>query len=274
MEMKPNRPLPRGRRPDREDDAPSRREERPADTDLIVGRNAVREALKSGRPANTLFIKRGEKNGPILPLVAEAKARNIPVKEVDPKKLDFMCGHQNHQGVILSAAAHTYATVEEILAAAKEKNEAPFLVICDGIEDPPNLGAIIRSAEAGGAHGIIIPERRSAALTGIVSKTSAGALEYLPVARVTNLTATIRDLQKEGVWVYAADMDGTPYDQTDFSGPVALVIGAEGAGVSRLVGETCDGIVSIPMTGKINSLNASVAAGILIFRVALTRSKN
>ena len=280
MEKKENRPFGGGRNAGRRDEnrpeRPRRGEDRPKEnaspeTDLIVGRNAVREALSGGRAANALYVKKGEKTGPLLPLIAEAREKGIPVKEVDGKKLDVMCGHQNHQGVILSAAAHEYSSVEEILGIAEEKGEAPFLVICDGIEDPHNLGAIIRSAEAGGAHGVILPERRSAALTSIVGKTSAGALEYMPVARVTNLTQTIRDLQKKGVWVYAADMDGASYEETDFSGPVALVIGAEGAGVSRLVKETCDAVVSIPMRGRINSLNASVAAGILIFRAALAR---
>lgn len=245
-------------------------EERKNETDesLIVGRNAAAEALKSGRPLHTLYVKKGEKTGAVLPILAACREKNVPIKEVDAKKLDFMCGHGNHQGVILVAAVKDYATVEDIFAKAEEKGEPPFIVICDGIEDPHNLGAILRSAEAGGVHGVIVPERRSAGLSGIVGKTSAGALEYLPVARVTNLTQTIKDLQKRGVWVYAADMDGQSYLQTDFSGAVALVIGSEGAGVSRLVRETADAVVSIPMKGQINSLNASVAAGILIFRVA------
>ena len=250
---------------DREREDP-RREER--DEELIVGRNAATEALRSGRPLHVLYVKKGEKTGPLLPIIAACRERGIPVKEADGKKLDFMCGHQNHQGVILIAAVKDYATVEEMFAAAAEKGEAPFLVICDGVEDPHNLGAIIRSAEAGGAHGVIVPERRSAGLSGIVGKTSAGALEYLPVARVTNLTQTIRDLQQRG----AADMDGQSYLETDFSGPVAVVIGSEGSGVSRLVRETADAVVSIPMKGQINSLNASVAAGILIFRIAGARA--
>ena len=237
------------------------------ETDPVVGRNAVREALKSGRPADSLLIQKGERSGAVLPLIAECRERKIPVKEVDKKKLDFICGHQHHQGVVLLAAAHAYADTEDILAAAEEKGEPPFLILCDGVEDPHNLGAIIRSAEAGGAHGVILPERRSASLSGVVGKTSAGALEYLPVARVKNLTNTIRDLQARGIWVFAADMDGTPYREADLSGPIALVIGAEGKGVSRLVKESCDGCLSIPMCGRINSLNASVAAGILIFSV-------
>ncbi len=251
-----------------------KREQNPAPRDdLVIGRNAVREALKSGRPADSLLVQKGELGGAALPLIAACKERGIIVKEVDRKKLDFMCGHAHHQGVILVTAAHTYATVEDILRRAEEKGEPPFLILCDSLEDPHNLGAIIRSAEAGGAHGVIIPERRSVSLSGIVSKTSAGALEYLPVARVKNLTVTIKELQKRGVWVYAADMDGENYRKTDLSGPVALVIGAEGKGISRLVKESCDGSLSIPMTGSLNSLNASVAAGILIFQVRAVRDE-
>ena len=241
------------------------------DEELIIGRNAVREALKAGRPVNTLLIKKGERTGALLPIIAECREKGIPIKEVDAKKLDYMCGHQNHQGVLMLAAAGAYSSVEEILAVAEERNEPPFLILCDGIEDPHNLGAIIRSAEAGGAHGVILPERRSAGLSGIVGKTSAGALEYLKVARVKNLHTAISDLQKRGIWVYAADMDGVSYREADLSGPIALVIGGEGAGVSRLVRESCDGCISIPMRGKINSLNASVAAAILIFKTAENR---
>ena len=237
----------------------------------VIGRNAVREALRSGRPVNTLLIKKGERTGALLPIIAECRERNIPIKEVDAKKLDFMCGHQNHQGVLLLAAAADYATVEDIFAAAEARKEPPFIILCDGIEDPHNLGAIIRSAEAGGAHGMIIPERRNASLTGIVGKTSAGALEYLKVARVKNLNSTIKELKDRGVWVYAADMDGESYLTADLTGPVALVIGSEGKGVSRLTKELCDGVVSIPMKGSVNSLNASVAAAILIFKTAEKR---
>ena len=245
-----------------------------ADESLIIGRNAVREALKSGRPVNTLLVKKGERTGALLPIIAECKERNIPVKEVDAKKLDFMCGHQNHQGVLLLAAAADYSSVEDIFAVAEERGEPPFIILCDGIEDPHNLGAIIRSAEAGGAHGMIIPERRNASLTGIVGKTSAGALEYLKVARVKNLNNTVKELKERGVWVYAADMEGESYLTADLSGPVALVIGSEGKGVSRLTRELCDGCVSIPMHGSINSLNASVAAAILIFKTAEQREAN
>lgn len=240
-------------------------------TDLIIGRNAVKEALKAGRPADSLLIQRGELSGSVKPIIAECKEKGIIVKEVDSKKLDFMCGHAHHQGVIMIAAAHEYSSVEDILKKAEEKGEAPFVIICDSLEDPHNLGAIIRTADAAGAHGVIIPERRSVSLSGIVGKTSAGALEYVPVARVKNITAVIKELKEKGLWVYCADMDGTPYRQADLSGAIALVVGGEGAGVSRLVKENCDGILSIPMKGTVNSLNASVAAAILIFETALTR---
>ena len=239
--------------------------------DLIIGRNAAKEALQSGRAVDSVLVANGEKTGALPLLIAQCRDRGLPVKEVDRKKLDFMCGHGNHQGIIMLAAAHEYATVEDILNAAHEKNEPPFIIICDSIEDPHNLGAIIRSAECAGAHGVIIPERRSAGLSGIVGKTSAGALEYMPVARVKNLTDTIKRLKKEGLWVYCADMDGTPYLEADLAGALALVIGSEGAGVGRLVRENCDGVLSIPMKGKINSLNASVAAAILMFRASSQR---
>ncbi len=240
-------------------------------TDLVIGRNAVKEALKAGRPADSLLIQRGELSGSIKPIIAECKEKGIIVKEVDSKKLDFMCGHAHHQGVIMITAAHEYSSVEEILRKAEEKGEAPFIIICDSLEDPHNLGAIIRSADAAGAHGVIIPERRSVSLSGIVGKTSAGALEYVPVARVKNITSTIKELKEKGIWVYCADMDGTPYRQADLSGAIALVVGGEGSGVSRLVKENCDGVLSIPMKGNVNSLNASVAAAILIFEAAHSR---
>lgn len=240
-------------------------------TDLVIGRNAVKEALKAGRPADSLLVQRGELSGSIRPIIAECKEKGIIVKEVDSKKLDFMCGHAHHQGVIMIAAAHEYSTVENILKNAEDKNEPPFIIICDGLEDPHNLGAIIRTADAAGAHGVIIPERRSVSLSGIVGKTSAGALEYVPVARVKNITATIKELKEKGIWVYCADMDGTHYRKADLSGAIALVVGGEGSGVSRLVKENCDGVLSIPMKGNVNSLNASVAAAILIFEAANSR---
>ena len=239
--------------------------------DLIIGRNAIREALKAGRPAECLMVQRGERKGSVSPIVAQCIEMKIPVKEVEGKKLDFMCGHSNHQGVILIAAAKEYSTLEDIFANAEEKGEAPFIIICDGLEDPHNLGAVIRSAEAAGAHGVVIPSRRSTGLGYTVGKSSAGALEYMPVARVTNINSAIEEIKKRGVWVYAADMDGKPYYETDMSGAAAIIVGSEGKGVSRLVRENADVIVSIPMKGQINSLNASVAASILMFEVSKTR---
>lgn len=241
------------------------------ETDLIIGRNAVLEALKAGRPADHLLVAKGSDKGPTVPIIAKCRERNIPVKFADVKKLDFASAHGAHQGVILYAAAHRFATVDDMFALARERGEKPFIIVCDGLEDPHNLGAIIRSAEAAGAHGVIIPERRSVSLTGTVGKASAGALEYVPVARVVNLSKTVDELKERGLWVWAADMDGSDYAKTDVSGAVALVVGGEGKGVSRLVGEHCDGKLSIPMNGRINSLNASVAAGILMFRVAEVR---
>lgn len=248
------------------------RPERQERDDLIIGRNAIREALKSGRPAECLMIQRGDRKGSVSPIVAQCIEMKIPVKEVDGKKLDFMCGHSNHQGVILIAAAKEYSTLDDIFANAEEKGESPFIIICDGLEDPHNLGAVIRSAEAAGAHGVVIPSRRSTGLGYTVGKSSAGALEYMPVARVTNINAAIDEIKKKGVWVYAADMDGKPYYETDMSGAAAIIVGSEGKGVGRLVKENADVVVSIPMKGHINSLNASVAASILMFEVAKTRN--
>ena len=252
-------------RDERENSTP---EERP---DLIIGRNAVSEALRSERLIDTLLVARGERNGSIGRIIAECKDKGVVVKEVDKKKLDFMCGQGNHQGVAAYAAAHKYAELEDIFALAEERGEEPFIVICDEIEDPHNLGAIIRTAETTGVHGIIIPKRRNASLSYAVGKTSAGAIEYVPVARVGNLASTIDDLKKRGLWVYTADMDGQNWCETDFSGGVALIVGSEGNGVSRLIKEKSDFVVSLPMRGKITSLNASVASGILMYEVARQR---
>lgn len=236
-----------------------------------VSGNAVAELLAGGREIEHVLVANGERTGSIVPLVAKCKKQGVVVKYVDRRKLDAMCNHANHQGIVAVASAHDYVPLETILDRAEEKGEAPFLVLCDGIEDGHNLGAIIRSAEAGGAHGVVIPKRRSVGLNYTVAKTACGALEYLPVARVSNLNQTIELLKKRGVWVYAADMDGTPWCQTNFDGGVALVIGSEGSGVSALVKKNCDAVVSLPMQGKVNSLNASVAAGILIYEVTRQR---
>ena len=238
---------------------------------LIIGRNAVSEALRSERAIDTLLVAKGERNGSIGRIIATCREKGAVIKEVDKRKLDFLCGGGNHQGVAAYAASHEYAELEDIFSLAKERDELPFIIICDELEDPHNLGAIIRTAECAGAHGIIIPKRRSVSLTWAVSKASAGALEYMPVVRVTNLAATLDELKERGVWIYSADMDGKSYSQTDFSSAVGLVIGSEGNGVGKLIREKSDFIVSLPMKGKINSLNASVAAGILMYEVARQR---
>ena len=241
------------------------------DENVIVGRNPVAEALRSGREIDKLLIAHGANTGSTRAIVAKCRERGILVKEVSPQKLDFMSGGASHQGVALIVAAHKYCTVEDILNYAREKNEAPFVIICDEIEDPHNLGAIIRTAEACGVHGIIIPKRRSASLNTVVAKSSAGALEYMRVARVTNIPSVIDELKEQGLWIYAADMDGGPWCQTDYTGASAFVIGNEGRGVGPLVKKKCDGIVAMPMVGQINSLNASVAAGILMYEAARQR---
>lgn len=239
--------------------------------DVIFGRNPVSEAIRSGRAIDSLLVSRGAKTGAIVGILAKAKERNIRIKEVDPKKLDYMCSGGTHQGIAAVAAVCEYKTMEDIFALAKEREEAPFIIILDEIEDPHNLGAIIRTAECAGAHGIIIPNRRSAGLSFTVGKTAAGATEYVPVVRVPNIPAVIDSLKDQGIWVFGADMNGQDYRQCDFKGPVALVIGNEGKGIGRLVREKCDVIVSLPMKGKINSLNASVAAGILMYKIADSR---
>ncbi len=238
---------------------------------LVIGRNAVLELIKSDREIENVLVAKGEREGSINKILSLCKEKHIVVKNVDRKKLDFMSAGGNHQGVVANVPAHKYSTVDEILAVAEKRGEAPFVIICDEIEDSHNLGAIIRTAEACGAHGIIIPKRRNVGLNFIVAKTSCGALEYMPVARVTNLADTIENLKKKNIWVYAADMDGQRWDKTDYSGGVALVVGSEGNGVGRLVKEKCDVTVSLPMLGKVNSLNASVAAGIVMYEVARQR---
>lgn len=238
---------------------------------LIIGRNAVIELLKSGREIENVLIAKGEREGSINRIIALCREKGIIVKNVDRKKLDFMCGNGNHQGVVANVPAHSYSTVDEILEYAKSKGEPPFIVICDEIEDSRNLGAIIRSAEACGAHGIIIPKRRNVGLNFIVAKTSCGALEHMRVARVSNLASEIEGLKKKNIWVYCADMDGQPWCKTDFSGGCALVVGSEGNGVGRLIKEKCDVTVSLPMLGKVNSLNASVAAGIIMYEITKQR---
>lgn len=233
--------------------------------DIIAGRNPVSEAIRSSRPIDKILVARGEKSGAVVGILAKARDKKIPIKEVDRTKLDYISGGAAHQGIIAFAAVKEYSTVEEIFEYAQSRGEAPFIIVLDEVEDPHNLGAIIRSAECAGAHGVIVPKRRSASLSYTVGKASAGAVEYMRVARVTNIAKLIDELKEKGVWVFGADMNGTDYTECDFSGACAIVIGNEGKGISRLVREKCDVIVSLPMKGKINSLNASVAAGILIY---------
>ena len=239
--------------------------------ELVIGRNPVLEAIKAGRNIDTLYVNRGDKQGSVGKIIALCRENGIMVKETDNKKLDYMCGGANHQGVIARVAAHEYASIDDIFARAEEKGEAPFIIICDEIEDPHNLGAIIRTAECAGAHGVIIPKRRSATLNYTVDKTSAGALEYMPVARVSNLPSTMEDLKKRGVWIYGTDMEGETWCKTDMKGSMALVVGSEGTGMGRLVQEKCDFILSLPLSGNINSLNASVAAGVVMYEVSRQR---
>ena len=246
-------------------------EERTENKNIICGRNSVLEAVRSGRVIDRLLISHGNTGGSVTAIIAKCKDKGILIKEVSPQKLDFLCGNNRHQGVAVIFSEQEYCSVDDILNLANEKNEAPFIIICDEIEDPHNLGAIIRTAEACGVHGIIIPKRRSASLNATVAKSASGALEYMKVARVNNISNEIDYLKKQGVWVFGADMDGKDYSSFDYSVPTALVIGNEGKGIGRLVGEKCDEIISLPMFGKINSLNASVAASVLMYEVVRKR---
>lgn len=237
----------------------------------IEGRNAVLEALRAGKPIDKLYVLDCCPDGPVRTIIREAKKGDTIINYVKKERLDQLSETGHHQGVIAMAASYEYATVEDILEKAKEKGEAPFIFVLDNIEDPHNLGAMIRTANLAGAHGVIIPKRRAVGLTSTVARTSAGAINYTPVAKVTNLKQTMEQLKKEGMWFVCADMDGTPYYQMDLKGPMGLVIGNEGEGVSRLIKETCDFVASIPMKGDIDSLNASVAAGVLAFEIARQR---
>ena len=237
----------------------------------IEGRNAVLEAYRAGKTIDKLFVLDGCQDGPVRTIVREARKHDTILQFVAKERLDQMSQTGKHQGVIAYAAAYEYASVEDILAAAREKNEPPFIFILDGIEDPHNLGAIIRTANLAGAHGVIIPKRRAVGLTGTVARTSAGALNYTPVAKVTNLAATIEELKKDGLWFVCAAMDGEVMYRMNLTGPIGLVNGKEGEGVSRLVREKCDMTASIPMKGDIDSLNASVAAGVLAYEIVRQR---
>ena len=263
-----------GRREDRAEHARERaeqREEHGGET-LIEGRNAVAEALRAGTAIDKLYVARGATDRTLRAIAAQAREQGVVVVEADHRKLDAMSVTHSHQGVIAVAAAKAYAAVEDILAVAADKGEKPLIVICDELSDPHNLGAVIRTAECAGAHGVIIPKRRSAGLTAVVAKTSAGAVSYLPVARVANIPALLEDLKKQGLWVFGTAADGTTalYD-ADLKGPAAIVIGSEGDGMSRLTAEKCDFLVSIPMKGHISSLNASAAAAILLYEAVRQR---
>lgn len=236
---------------------------------LLAGRNPIREALRAGRDIEKLLVLKGELSGSAREIVQMAREAHIVVQEVEKVRLDELA--HNHQGLIAFASAYQYSTVEAMLAEAADKGEEPFLILLDGVTDPHNLGAIIRSAECVGAHGVIVPERRSVGLTPAAVKASAGAVEHMKVARVTNLTRTLDELKARNVWTYALDMDGVDYEKVDFKGGVALVVGSEGEGVSRLVAEHCDQKVSLPMAGHLDSLNASVAAGVMMYRVLSSR---
>ena len=239
----------------------------------IEGRNAVIEAFRAGKTIDKLYVQDGLKDGPIQTILREAKKRDVKVNFVEKDRLNGMSATGHHQGVIAIAASYSYAEVEDILAKAAEKGEPPFIIILDGVEDPYNLGAIVRTANQAGAHGVIIPKNRAVGLTASVARTSAGALNYTPVAKVTNIARTMEDLKKQGLWFVCADMDGTGMYDLDLTGPLGLVIGNEGSGVSELVKKNCDFIASIPMKGEIDSLNASVAAGILSYEIVRQRMK-
>lgn len=239
--------------------------------DKIIGRNPVLEAIRSGRSIDKILVKKGKYEGSIVPIIKKAKENGIIIQEADKAKLDAAAEGGSHQGVIAYVSAYEYSDVNGILNAARDKGEPPFVIICDKITDPHNLGAIIRTANCVGAHGVIIPKRNSVGLNSTVAKASAGAVEYMRVAKVTNIVSAIEDLKKEGLWITAADMDGEEMYNIDLKGAAGLVIGSEGEGVSRLVREKCDFIASIPMAGEINSLNASVAAGVLMYEALRQR---
>lgn len=246
-------------------------EKREINENQMEGRNAILEVLRSGRDIEKIMVAKGNVEGTIKRIVAIAAEKGVVIQEVSRQKLDEISQTKNHQGVIALVSAHNYVEVEDILAAAREKGEDPFVLLLDGITDPHNLGAILRTAECAGVHGVVIPKRRSVGLNATVGKTSAGAVEYMPVARVTNLVQTMEYLKKQGIWIACADMQGLDYFDTNLKGPLALVIGSEGDGVSRLVRENCDFTAAIPMYGKISSLNASVAAALLMYEVVRQR---
>ena len=239
---------------------------------IIEGRNAVMEAFRSGKPVDKLYVLDGCQDGAVRSIIREARKHDTILNFVEKDRLNQLSETGKHQGVIASVAAYEYAEVEDMLKLAEEKGEDPFLIILDNIEDPHNLGAIIRTAEAAGAHGVIIPKRRSASLNATVFKTSAGAASWLPVARVSNLAATIEKLKENGVWIYGTDGEGQSYTEVKLTGPIGLIVGSEGFGMGRLIKDKCDFLLSLPMAGKVNSLNASVAAGIFMYEAVRQRN--
>ncbi len=242
------------------------------DENILFGRNAVIEALKSEREIDKILIQKGEKEGSVIKIISGAKAKGIVVIEVEKSKLDELTGREKHQGVVAYVAAHEYVSVEEILEDAAAKGEPAFVLILENIQDPHNLGAIIRTAHTAGVHGIIIPKRRAVGLTGTVAKSSAGALEHTKVAKVSNIAQTIKDLQQKGLWIACADMDGKVLFEENLTGPIGIVVGSEGEGISKLTKQTCDYVVSVPMYGRVTSLNASVAASLMVYEVVRQRN--
>lgn len=240
----------------------------------VPGRNAVRELLKSGKDIEKIFVRKGEREGSITVLVAEAINRKIPVIEVEKEKLDAVCGYEQHQGIVAIASEKEYCTVDDILEIAEQRGEKPLIIIADGVSDPHNLGAIVRCAEGAGAHGVIIPKRRAVGATPAVAKASAGALEHMAVAKCSNICDTIRKLKDKGLWVFAAEADGTDYTKADFNLPAAIIVGSEEYGISDIVKKNSDFIVSIPMLGKVNSLNVSTAAAVLLYEAVRQRNLN
>ncbi len=239
---------------------------------LIEGRNAVIEALRAGAAIDKIYLAKGDTDATLGHIASKARAAGVVVVEADRRRLDAMSHTQVHQGVVAVAAVRSYADVDDILSVAREKGEPPLIVVCDELSDPHNLGAVIRTAECAGAHGVVIPKRRSAGLTAVVGKTSAGAVSHLPVARVPNLPALLKELKEEGLWIFGADAGGTtPLYRTDLKGPAAIVIGSEGSGMGRLVKEHCDFLVSIPLRGQVNSLNASAAAAVVLYEAVRQR---
>ena len=244
------------------------------DNGVVVGRNAVRELLKSERAIDKIYVRKGDREGSITVLIAEAINKGVPIVEVEQQKLDYLASNANHQGIVAMAAMKEYSSIDDMLALAEERNEKPLIVICDSIEDPHNLGAIIRCAECAGAHGIVIPKRRSVGITSTVYKSSAGAIEHMLIAKVSNINTTVEQLKEKGLWIFASEAGGDPYYETDFNCGCGIILGSEGNGISKLLKDNSDYIISIPMYGKVNSLNVSTAASVILCHVARMQRGN